>query len=364
MARQRPERPIFIVGPGRSGTTLVRSLLSAHSRIAVTPETHFLKRAYMWGFPKEEPANFSDFWEAYTRNTRFTDLGLDAEACLQQIRDSGDYSFRSVFDTILSGSAAVAGKPRIGEKTPGHSAFLDAIFSWYPDAQVILLQRDPRSVVASQLKTPWVRNRLSSIASGPSILAGTRAEMVAYYARDWRRVYEHQTAEWRADPRLMLLQYESLTSDPQAELERLCRFLGERFESQMIAEKSEEEAPEPKTEVGGEWEAWRRKHHEKSRAPITTESLKKWRSALSSREVAMIEGHCGSVLRRGGYEFTMSASSRAAGAMAVRGLSGLVAAEKNVVWKVASWRRPPDFSVGLGVEPIDVAYRRTRDARA
>lgn len=35
------KKPIFIVGPGRSGTTLVRSLLSAHSRIAVTPETHF-----------------------------------------------------------------------------------------------------------------------------------------------------------------------------------------------------------------------------------------------------------------------------------------------------------------------------------
>ena len=37
-------RPVFIVGPGRSGTTLLRSLLSAHSRITVTPETHVLAR--------------------------------------------------------------------------------------------------------------------------------------------------------------------------------------------------------------------------------------------------------------------------------------------------------------------------------
>ena len=36
------EPPVFIVGAGRSGTTLLRTLLSAHPRLAVTPETHFM----------------------------------------------------------------------------------------------------------------------------------------------------------------------------------------------------------------------------------------------------------------------------------------------------------------------------------
>lgn len=43
------ERPIFIVGDGRSGTTLLRGLLSAHSRLAITPETQYMAKAELAG---------------------------------------------------------------------------------------------------------------------------------------------------------------------------------------------------------------------------------------------------------------------------------------------------------------------------
>ena len=35
-------RPIFVIGCPRSGTTLLTLMLSAHSRIAIPPETRFL----------------------------------------------------------------------------------------------------------------------------------------------------------------------------------------------------------------------------------------------------------------------------------------------------------------------------------
>ena len=38
--------PIFIIGVGRSGTSLLQSMLNSHSKIAFTPETHFI-RSYM-----------------------------------------------------------------------------------------------------------------------------------------------------------------------------------------------------------------------------------------------------------------------------------------------------------------------------
>lgn len=47
------QRPVFIAGAGRSGTTLMR-LLSAHSRICVRPETHFMARAEKWGFRERD----------------------------------------------------------------------------------------------------------------------------------------------------------------------------------------------------------------------------------------------------------------------------------------------------------------------
>ena len=38
------DRPIFVVGYQRSGTTLLQALLGAHHRIAGPPETHFIFR--------------------------------------------------------------------------------------------------------------------------------------------------------------------------------------------------------------------------------------------------------------------------------------------------------------------------------
>ena len=35
---------IFIIGVGRSGTTLLQSMLHSHSEIHFSPETHFVKR--------------------------------------------------------------------------------------------------------------------------------------------------------------------------------------------------------------------------------------------------------------------------------------------------------------------------------
>src|SRR5881628_2752506 len=46
------ERPIFVVGFGRSGTTLLQSLLGAHPRIAAPPEMHFARRI----------VQFQDYW--------------------------------------------------------------------------------------------------------------------------------------------------------------------------------------------------------------------------------------------------------------------------------------------------------------
>jgi len=47
------ERPIFVVGFQRSGTTLLQSLLGAHPRIAAPPEVHFFFRIHQlrdyWG---------------------------------------------------------------------------------------------------------------------------------------------------------------------------------------------------------------------------------------------------------------------------------------------------------------------------
>ncbi|NEQ53441.1 MAG: sulfotransferase, partial [Leptolyngbya sp. SIO3F4] len=79
------ERPIFIVGMPRSGTTLLTTILSAHPRIAISPESHFL--AY-W-VPKyqhlklENPNEFQQFWQVLSQSKRFSYFDIDADETLE-----------------------------------------------------------------------------------------------------------------------------------------------------------------------------------------------------------------------------------------------------------------------------------------
>ncbi|CAN5320167.1 hypothetical protein BH23BAC3_BH23BAC3_32940 [soil metagenome] len=96
------EAPIFIVGPGRSGTTLMRKMISAHSRISITPETHFMKRVDKRGDINGSPKDFDAFWEEYTSWIRFTYLDIDPDYCLRLIDESGERSFKNIFQAVIT----------------------------------------------------------------------------------------------------------------------------------------------------------------------------------------------------------------------------------------------------------------------
>ncbi|HEX6937649.1 MAG TPA: sulfotransferase, partial [Actinomycetes bacterium] len=90
------DRPVFVVGCPRSGTTLLTLMLHAHSRIAIPPETRFLMLA---SFVVDR------------RGTKFRDLGLDP----QQVRRAvvaAPPTVGSALGSVFRCYAAAHGKPR------------------------------------------------------------------------------------------------------------------------------------------------------------------------------------------------------------------------------------------------------------
>lgn len=306
-----PQRPIFIVGAPRSGTTLLRSLLAAHPGIAVTPETHFLTTAAKFGNLHRPASDFDRFWERYSNSTRFRDLGIDRTEC--RARMGANPTFREAFATLLTLYARTAGKVRVGEKTPKHIFHIRDLLEWFPNARLIAVERDPRAVIASQLRSPWIRKKLAPLSLRGGILVRSRLTCIMTLAREWSEIYEVRLPEWNSEKRVLTLCYEEFVRQPEESLRDVCEFLGEVYDPEMITGRSEESVPLARATEGltdETWREWRIQHHAQTLRPISAASLDKWKDTLSPREVWLIEGICARGMRTAGYARSSPPSRR------------------------------------------------------
>ncbi|CAN5151958.1 hypothetical protein BH18GEM1_BH18GEM1_05400 [soil metagenome] len=144
--------PIFIVGSGRSGTSLLRAMLNAHPRVHLLQESAF----HTW---TEMPGRWVDGarrLEFYYRSFSFAWLGLDPEE-LRAIFPAPvpREQLPQVYRAIMRAVAERHGKPRFGDKNPMSTVYLDRIFAGFPDARVVRMVRDPRGMLASFAGMPF-----------------------------------------------------------------------------------------------------------------------------------------------------------------------------------------------------------------
>jgi hypothetical protein len=128
---QGVSRPVFILGCGRSGTTIFGTALSKHKSIAYLNEPrHLWFAAYLE----------TDIWTARAAK-RQGKLALTAEDADQQKSDKLRRLFR--FETIL------ANRPLLVEKLPINSFRLSFINEIFPDARFIHIHRNAVEVARS-----------------------------------------------------------------------------------------------------------------------------------------------------------------------------------------------------------------------
>lgn len=255
----------------------MRTMVSAHPQPTIAPETLFLNlwwRRYRL-LHLELDRHFETFWQAFVQNERFPRLGISPGSVLSQLETKSKRTFKAVFESLIECYAEKMGKPRWGEKTPGHFAYLDTLLTWYLQAKVLYLIRDPRAVVASVKNTPWSEKN---------------ADVITHR---WRRA-ANILARWEHDNRVHSIKYESLVTNSTEELEAICAHLDVTFDASMLS-PSEESSPII-SQTG-----WRVAHLKKALQSVTSESVERWRSELDKDDIAAIETLVRSEMERFGY---------------------------------------------------------------
>lgn len=222
VAQREEESPLFIVGVHRSGTTLLRYMLSSSPRIYIPPESDFIPRFFGHRpddrLDRERVAQMLDLiFTRYRFAKEWQGEPPDADRFLQEM----DVPTPSAFlDTLYRQYARQHGAVRWGDKTPIYTSYLHLIHDLFPQAQFIHVIRDGRDVALSTLDK-WGQ---------------TEFHVDIYYAaRIWvRRIRQARWASGELGPALYHeVRYEDLVRDPETELQTICQFLGENFLPQM-----------------------------------------------------------------------------------------------------------------------------------
>jgi len=213
MQTNKIQRPIFVVGNARSGSTLLASLLGRHPDIQATPETHFFSVSYSGFFLRRflVKRRLEDLLRfAFDKNVRLQDLGLDRSELKSVLACEPKLDTKAVLDAIFHLVLQKSGKTRILEKTPRHIEHIDQILRWYPDAKILCTIRDPRDSIESLIAVPWTHSNAQRHAA--------RWSWCAKKARNFERRFPNA---------FKIVKYEDIVLKPQETMGNISNFISE-----------------------------------------------------------------------------------------------------------------------------------------
>ena len=274
------DRPFFIVSAPRSGSTLLRLILDAHSQLAVPPPGWLFDLVYPYLYsygdlskPKNLQALAEDILSAPT--VAKWPVKLEAE---ELVRASAAPTFAGLYDALHRAYAQSEGKPRWGEKTPRNSFWMDEIHALFPAAQFIHIVRDGRDQAIDISDSVLWPN---TVYSGANL---------------WQRYVEavRQYAKQLPAGAFMEMRYEDLCAAPETAIRRLCDFLDVEFEPHLLAPHE--------TRSARAWSA--HPLHAKTAQPISAKYCGMYKTRLPAGDVAVLEALIGDTLQRFGYSLS------------------------------------------------------------
>ena len=225
---------VFILGWGRSGTTWINNLLQQHSSVATVIEpgrgtfesAYFSEVSGRYGDLKEI-TNFIELCAVLAQSTYFRQAGVTLEQLVRKY--PADYG--ELFQKAMDEFALDQGCRVWTEKTPSHTLHAEEISTAVPGALFISIEREARGVIRSRMAIIESLRRKGQVKVGRLDLGIKTAQWVFTWQHYLNRI---ERLGRRLPGRLLRVRYEDLQGDTEAEMRRVCQFLGLDFESAML----------------------------------------------------------------------------------------------------------------------------------
>jgi len=268
--KHKYEEPFFIIGCGRSGNTLLRSMLVAGEEVSIPPESYVWPRIIRifqtYNFLPWEKlcsliiAEFEAYKEFYTWEVNL----YEAHQRARRLRGREQTLSNIINEVYNTYQLEKIGKvKRWGDKTPINTLYIDKILKVYPKAKFIHIVREPKDVVCSYLKAGLYKDFHEAVNFWK--LAVGKALSLE------KKVSSKQFIQ---------VKYEELVTSPEIQLNNICVFLDLEYTSTML------DFWKKTSDLG---DVNYGSHHANVKKPISTKSIGKWRNVLTENEVLLIE---------------------------------------------------------------------------
>ncbi|GEM_PF-5756230 len=286
---------VFIVSSGRSGTTLLASMLNAGEDLYIPYESDFIARAYPY-FADKCSLSLHD----YKLMTQFFQItakqggwGMPEDYLYDFLCQRSPQTFSEVNATICEAFHKREGTEDAewGIKAPVLIASLDRINKVSPTSTIVHIVRDGRDVYLSYRKV----HETSDIKFGPKgILANT-----LYWIDGLRRVEDFMKHHQHVP--VFELRYENLLAEPDQQLRQLCEFIGIPYKSEMhekfnASDRNQKVAPDQ----------FKKSIHKKLHGGLDAKNTNKYLSQMSPYELFVFEVITAPYLAKYGYDLQYS----------------------------------------------------------
>lgn len=225
MAIELKERPFFVIGYERSGTTLLMAMLGCHPRLSVPEVGWLFPRIYPWRYTYGDLSIDSNFRimaaeMLFGLNQPLWGMSLNPMTAVNEIISlSPERSFAGIYAAMhLRYAKEFGNKPRWGQKTPNNLFFVPQILENFPNAQFIFITRDGRDAGITSME--------SAFGAGNIYMAAHTWNLAHTFVKPFREKYGPDT--W------FDVTYEDLVRKPEKELMKICDFLDEPYAPGML----------------------------------------------------------------------------------------------------------------------------------
>lgn len=283
----------YIIGLGRSGSTLLSSILNNHNDIKSIPEIPFI---IFFLYHKDK---------LQTKNSKFNRLLIEYLKLCQKLRPinlinlntdkikaTADMDYYTLCKHVFAKfevNNIKGGTPIFLDKNPPNTLHYKRLTSLSPESKFIILVRDYRSFILSKKSKPYANS----------------ANVIVNAIR-WK--YFHiRIKKYYKNTNCLLVRYEDFVSDINSELTRICSFLEIDFDKNIL-EYSKIDFSQLLTKSEAT-DSFIKNHFPGLNENVNSNRIKAWETELTLKEIEITESICGKIGEKYYYKKTVETNN-------------------------------------------------------